>query len=139
MRISDWSSDVCSSDLFEILRHLAELLVRLEVDPLGAAPIEEIVDVGTAPGPRDFRVDRTEVEAERARLVLVDLDLQLRCVLQAARADLCNALVASGAAQQLVTPGEQLPVAPVGLFDSPRSHKRRVGQSFVSTASSRRS
>src|SRR3546814_2828766 len=101
MRISDWSSDVCASDLTlelhrrrplvtrqddqrglprqgregtvrchftigaanievcEILRHLAELLVRLEVDPLGAAPIEEIVDVGTAPGPRDFRVDRT--------------------------------------------------------------------------------
>src|SRR3546814_1468883 len=34
-------------EVFEILRHLAELLVRLEVDPLGAAPIEEIVDVGT--------------------------------------------------------------------------------------------
>src|SRR3546814_12988788 len=86
-------------------------------DPLGAAPIEEIVDVGTAPGPRDFRVDRTEVEAERARLVLVDLDLQLRCVLQADRADLCNALVASGHAQQLVTRGEQLLVAPVCLVD----------------------
>src|SRR3546814_1253432 len=86
----------------ECRRVLFRSLVRLKLDPLGAAPIEEIVDVGTAPGPRDFRVDRTEVEAERARLVLVDLDLQLRCVLQADRADLCNALVASGDAQQLV-------------------------------------
>src|SRR3546814_19766095 len=97
----------------------SELLVRLEVDPLGAAPIEEIVDVGTAPGPRDFRVDRTEVEAERARLVLVDLDLQLRCVLQADRAALCNALFASGDAQPRVTRGEQLLV---------RSAESRVGE-----------
>src|SRR3546814_19740045 len=99
----------------------SELLVRLEVDPLGAAPIEEIVDVGTAPGPRDFRVDRTEVEAEPARLVLVDLDLQLRCVLQADRADVCNPLVASGDAQHLVKPGEQLLVASVGLLHLPTS------------------
>src|SRR3546814_16289371 len=101
----------------ECRRVLFRSLVRLKLDPLGAAPIEAIVDVGTAPGPRDFRVDRTEFEAERARLVLVDLDLQLRCVLQAYRADLCTALVASCAAQQLVKSGETLPVHPVGIFD----------------------
>src|SRR3546814_2942089 len=41
MRISDWSSDVCSSDL-DVAAHEADLAVRL----LGKRPTARLVDVG---------------------------------------------------------------------------------------------
>src|SRR3546814_2283229 len=43
MRISDWSSDVCSSDLATITR--ADLLARLEAATVPAGPINDIADV----------------------------------------------------------------------------------------------
>src|SRR3546814_7493222 len=43
MRISDWSSDVCSSDLLEALAHLARDVLREAIYPYpdGEAPYDE--------------------------------------------------------------------------------------------------
>src|SRR3546814_2985316 len=57
MRISDWSSDVCSSDLYikqtKIFRSAAIRGVRLHIDALHPPAIYEIVDVCAAPGGAD--------------------------------------------------------------------------------------
>src|SRR3546814_3082906 len=45
MRISDWSSDVCSSDLTEAQKGLEAFLAQEELAPL-ASRIEPIVDEG---------------------------------------------------------------------------------------------
>ena len=62
-------------------------LVGLDVDALDPAAIDEVVDVGPAPCGGDRLVDLADVETERARLVLVDLDIELRRVFEADRAD----------------------------------------------------
>src|SRR3546814_19250512 len=48
MRISDWSSDVCSSDLFEVAQHLGESMVRaIAMDATeGLVRGQEVTDTG---------------------------------------------------------------------------------------------
>src|SRR3546814_7668295 len=53
---------------------------------LGAAAVEEIVDVGAAPGAGNLAVDRAQVEAEGAGLVLIDVHRELRSVVASDRA-----------------------------------------------------
>src|SRR3546814_2101655 len=94
MRISDWSSDVCSSDLGRERHHLAarvphmpgiEILglhavfgSRLEEHALDATPVDEVVDIAPAPGGGERGVHIGEIEAESARLLPVDLAGELR-------------------------------------------------------------
>src|SRR3546814_4732321 len=72
MRISDWSSDVCSSDLRAIRR------VALHIDALDAAAIDEIVDVASAPRRRQRGVDVALVQPEHRELLLIDVDMDGR-------------------------------------------------------------
>src|SRR3546814_5581380 len=59
MRISDWSSDVCSSDLLDDRRHRLQGRVPREQDPGVLAHLgDETVDQGTA---RRLGVDRGEM------------------------------------------------------------------------------
>src|SRR3546814_16945531 len=48
MRISDWSSDVCSSDLFEVDLHLGDALGAVLVDELRAQRVEANHQAGLA-------------------------------------------------------------------------------------------
>src|SRR3546814_16706670 len=63
MRISDWSSDVCSSDLTGDARNelparaRVDLPIRLDIEGVGSRSCEELV----APVPRDAGLDRTLV------------------------------------------------------------------------------
>src|SRR3546814_16735142 len=78
MRISDWSSDVCSSDLVEIGGQGAEGRVGLHIDALHPATVDEIVDIGAAPGGAQHIVDAVLSEAQDRELLGVDVDLELR-------------------------------------------------------------
>src|SRR3546814_18012830 len=106
MRISDWSSDVCSSDL----------------------AVEEIVDVGAAPGAGNLAVDRAQVEAEGAGLVLIDVHRELRSVVESDRADLRDALVARRHAPELVARAEQPFVPHVGVVHQTQVEAERLAE-----------
>src|SRR3546814_9296952 len=76
MRISDWSSDVCSSDLVgDLLRHHrlqpALALEILEMDGIGGFDDVGIVDAG-----RDLLPDALE-DALRARALDLDVDVRI--------------------------------------------------------------
>src|SRR3546814_10817001 len=74
MRISDWSSDVCSSDLQDLA---ASLPARL----LGAGPGEAVLDLCAAPGGKTMQLaaagaDVTAVEINPKRLVRLRQNLE---------------------------------------------------------------
>ena len=67
----------------QILRRHAIGRVALHIDALDAAAVDEIVDEGAAPGGAQGGVDVGERHAQRVGLGLVDVDMQLRRVVQA--------------------------------------------------------
>src|SRR3546814_13943195 len=116
MRISDWSSDVCSSDLLEDLGARA-LRQRQHVD-----------------GPDDaglYRVHRIALVMDRRGRAgevvdFVDVDLQrLRHVM----AQHLEAWVAAQVRDVLLASGGE-------IVEAPRSEERRVGKEWVSTCRS---
>ena len=107
---------------------LAVGLVGLDVDALDPAAVDEVVDVGAAPGRRDGLVDLADIEAERARLVLVDVDVELRRVFEADRADADDALVLHRHAEQHVARLDQLGVADVAGVDQLEVEAGRVAE-----------
>src|SRR6185437_3118179 len=80
-------------EVLNVLRLLTVGLVRLDVHALDATAVDEVVDVGSAPGARDGRVDLADVEAKRPRLVLIDVDAELRSILETDWANAGDALV----------------------------------------------
>ena len=61
----------------------AERCGSLHINLLHPAAIDKVVDVGGTPGGRQRVVDVIDGDAQRLRLALVDIDLQLRAVIQA--------------------------------------------------------
>src|SRR3546814_19659353 len=111
MRISDWSSDVCSSDLFDVIKTVTELESRLdEIDePIDLAVIGCVVNgpgeareaaIGVAGGyPNSIYVDgKIQHKAHNAELVDV-LERLVREQLAERRA--ARAAVAAPSAEQL--------------------------------------
>src|SRR3546814_9804158 len=80
MRISDWSSDVCSSDLYikqtKIFRSAAIRGVRLHIDALHPPAIYEIVDVCAAPGGADGVVHVRLRQSMSPGQRLIDINLR---------------------------------------------------------------
>jgi len=60
--------------------------VGLQIDLLDAPAVDEVVDVGPAPGDGDGLVDGFDRDPEGARLRVVHLQLELRDVVLAVRA-----------------------------------------------------
>src|SRR3546814_19376528 len=77
-----------------------------------------------SPGAGNLAVDRAQVEAEGAGLVLIDVHRELRSVVESDRADLRDALVARRHAQELVARAEQLFVPHVGVVHQDRKSTR---------------
>ena len=65
----------------QVLGHHAEGCVGLEIDLFHTPLVDEVVDIGAAPGGSERGVDVREREPERAGLGAIDLDLELRLVL----------------------------------------------------------
>src|SRR3546814_20496597 len=88
MRISDWSSDVCSSDLAEPLEQAQARKVRLLLDRLDLKPGDRLLEIGSGWGylaetaPRPYGAQVTSItlpeeqlahaRARAERAVLVD-------------------------------------------------------------------
>src|SRR3546814_17300306 len=85
MRISDWSSDVCSSDLYikqtKIFRSAAIRGVRLHIDALHPPAIYEIVDVCAAPGGADGVVHVRLRQSMSPGQRLIDINLELSTII----------------------------------------------------------
>src|SRR3546814_10371505 len=79
-----------------------------------------------SPGAGNLAVDRAQVEAEGAGLVLIDVHRELRSVVESDRADLRDALVARRHAQELVARAEQLFVPRVGVVHQPQVEAGRI-------------
>src|SRR3546814_3683923 len=72
MRISDWSSDVCSSDLAVHLRDAAQRIAVLRLVLLAAAKwLEALVELLAAVALRERHPLPADVEVQRARVVAV--------------------------------------------------------------------
>src|SRR3546814_8434585 len=110
MRISDWSSDVCSSDLEDVagLGEVAELVSQHELGAQGRGAGEARVDVG---------LDAAEV---LHGAVVVDGD----------------AVPGRRPGQEVLLPGGEVLVGADDDVEQ-RSEERRVGQGCVSTCRSR--
>src|SRR3546814_17053158 len=81
MRISDWSSDVCSSDLLEVEHVLWRHSVRclgLQEHPQDPPFTVEVIGICAAESDRERSVNVANREAEGASLYPVDHDPQLR-------------------------------------------------------------
>ena len=99
--------------------------VGLQIDPLDPAAVDEVVDVVAAPGGRQRGVDVGEVDAERAGLLLVDVDRELRLVFLAVRAHVRRAAwVLRGQAEQLVARCDQRVMAERRRCPAARSRSR---------------
>src|SRR3546814_6200122 len=61
MRISDWSSDVCSSDLGGVITNITNLPDRIKENPIMHADLEtSLMDVGLLKVKFDFHMDRDD-------------------------------------------------------------------------------
>src|SRR3546814_5842126 len=90
MRISDWSSDVCSSDLLEVEHVLWRHSVRclgLQEHPQDPPFTVEVIGICAAESDRERSVNVANLEAEGASLYPVDHDPQLRCLFLALRSN----------------------------------------------------
>ncbi|OQV65235.1 hypothetical protein AK51_23215 [Serratia nematodiphila DZ0503SBS1] len=67
----------------DVIRQHAERRRGLHVDFFHSAAVDEVVDVGRAPGGGEGIVDVVDRYAQRLSLALIDIDLQLRAVVQA--------------------------------------------------------
>ena len=85
--------------------------VGLDDDALQPPGVREVVDVVRAERGRQHGVDVVERDAERARPVAVDVDLQLRRVLEPVGAHACEHLALRRHAEQLVARRDQRCVA----------------------------
>ena len=72
---------------------MRELGIALHVHALDAAAIDEVVDVGGRPAGLQRRVDVGDRDAERTRLLAIDVELELRRVFDAVRTHAREALV----------------------------------------------
>src|SRR3546814_11899862 len=121
MRISDWSSDVCSSDLVEILSdNDLDLILRSARSyngyldrPVTRVQIEAIYDL--------LKMGPTSANVQPARFVF--------CLSQDSREKLASVASEANAAKIRKAPAAVV----VGLsMDFPRSEERRVGKECVS-------
>src|SRR3546814_14430815 len=122
MRISDWSSDVCSSDLF---------VQQLFLDGLFGYGAAGAIGLGDEKIPRGFDAGQGKAQGVHAGYFLEAGDGEV------AAADLCAAFQQmachGGAAQSM-----PVVVAPIEMRQRrPRSEERRVGKECVSTCRSR--
>src|SRR3546814_13475253 len=133
MRISDWSSDVCSSDLLDLAR-------QIEVARLGAA---ELARAGARQRARRHQFDYAVHARHRADTLpnLVAQPLALRIVGRAALDEYGGRFLAAGGGDR---EGSDVAGLEAGkLLDRPfdvlrpRSEERRVGKECVSTCRSR--
>src|SRR3546814_8130689 len=92
MRISDWSSDVCSSDLWQVgvLRNLGQLRQRSRADPARrrlhrAQERRIVIGIGHQPQPRQRVLALAAVEERGAAAEVVRHAQQLQRLLQRAR------------------------------------------------------
>src|SRR3546814_16903189 len=83
MRISDWSSDVCSSDLFGVIASsVSEIALRADIVFLSLPSINEVEQVCTElrllaqPGPLKTIVDMSTSDLERTRKLAMKLQAQ---------------------------------------------------------------
>src|SRR3546814_9406734 len=83
MRISDWSSDVCSSDLFGVIASsVSETALRADIVFLSLPSINEVEQVCTElrllaqPGPLKTIVDMSTSDLERTRKLAMKLQAQ---------------------------------------------------------------
>src|SRR3546814_14406767 len=96
MRISDWSSDVCSSDLADARARLADVLARDPGAKRRADDIYRMWDLlGTLPAPRKWTPSRTA--AGIARLKFRPRSMFTPLVARAVAASLIFAIAALGA------------------------------------------
>lgn len=94
---------VAEEPFFHVFRNHTERRVALHVHLFDAALVEEVVRVGAAPDGRERRVDVGQAQAERARLLTVDVDAQLRLVFLPVGTHGHQILVLGGHAEKLVT------------------------------------
>src|SRR3546814_14000114 len=117
MRISDWSSDVCSSDLYikqtKIFRSAAIRGVRLHIDALHPPAIYEIVDVCAAPGGADGVVHVRLRQSTRPGQPLIDLNLELSNILLSTDANTGQSWIICRRLKHIVQPGRPLAVSPI--------------------------
>jgi hypothetical protein len=81
--------------------------VALQVDALGAAAVDEVVDVAAAPGGGEGRVDVGECEAEGGGLLAVDVDLVLRACPRGRPGGRFVSEGSGGEAEQLIAGGDE--------------------------------
>src|SRR3546814_5155832 len=90
MRISDWSSDVCSSDLLlrRILEESAELVQQIVIDPEGdfvtlADAYNHVVINGGDYNEREIAAMGARIREHRASIILslesLDIEAQMTC------------------------------------------------------------
>src|SRR3546814_20294422 len=129
MRISDWSSDVCSSDLYikqtKIFRSAAIRGVRLHIDALHPPAIYEIVDVCAAPGGADGVVHVRLRQSTRPGQPLIALNLELSNILLSKDANTAQLWTLCRCTQQLVQLGRALEGSQV-IFDLNAKSQPRI-------------
>ncbi|MNC50105.1 hypothetical protein D3C75_993260 [compost metagenome] len=90
--------------LVEIVRQHAVRRIGLHIDLFHPTAIDKVINVGAAPGGRQRLVDVVNRNPQRLGLGLIDINLELRRVLQAIRTNFgCHVRVFGGHKQQLVT------------------------------------
>ncbi|OJH16389.1 hypothetical protein BLX88_23930, partial [Bacillus obstructivus] len=112
----------------EILGLEAEGGVGLDKHPFDAPAIDEIVDIGAAPRGRDRGIDLREIQPQRTRLVLIDIDLELRRILQRHRSHLGQPLVLHRHAEQHVAHLHELLMSHADLVDQLQIEPGRIAQ-----------
>ena len=102
---------VANVELLQVPGQHAVGSVGLDVDPLDAAALDEVVDVRAAEGGRDRVVDRGDGQAQGAGLVPIHVDAILGHVFQAVGPDLGQDRVLGRHAEELVAGRHQAGVA----------------------------
>src|SRR3546814_15889767 len=132
MRISDWSSDVCSSDLIA-RRPLhfgkVETLVRVEVEDHAV----RLLDIGGVAGPA-MELDRSHLHAVKQALGAVDIYVLLRLAGFFANGDMLHPVTETATVMLLEKAFLRPSLRPPHQADRPprkmrtRSGRRRVGK-----------
>ncbi len=88
----------------QVLRIHAEWLIRLHVDFLDATVgVQKVVDIARAPRNRERLIDVAQADAECARFLPIDVDLEGRVVLETVGPHECDGGVLASEREQLVT------------------------------------